>query len=195
MGVPSDRFGSPDPAVFRSMIQQKSGIPAHIKAKAGVLFPLPAALCFLETPALLIPLDNIKCMELARAGGNSATFDVIVHHKDGRLTEFGMLPREELGPLESYMMTRKIKLGDGEEESASGSEAGSQGGAAGESCGSDESDDEDFDPASSASEEGSGNESDASSDGAEVVSEDDVPSATLRKVMEAEARPTKRKRG
>ena len=49
MGVPSDRFGSPDPAVFRSMIQQKSGIPAHIKAKAGVLFPLPAALCFLET--------------------------------------------------------------------------------------------------------------------------------------------------
>lgn len=40
-------------------------------------------------------------MELARAGGNSATFDVIVHHKDGRLTEFGMLPREELGPLES----------------------------------------------------------------------------------------------
>ena len=52
-------------------------------------------------PALLIPLDDIKCMELARAGGNSATFDVIVHHKDGRLTEFGMLPREELGPLES----------------------------------------------------------------------------------------------
>ena len=48
MGVPSDRFGSPDPAVFRSMTQQKSGIPAHIKAKAGVLFPLPAALCFLE---------------------------------------------------------------------------------------------------------------------------------------------------
>ena len=37
-------------------------------------------------------------------------------------------------------MTRKIKLGDGEEESASGSEAGSQGGAAGESSGSDESD-------------------------------------------------------
>ena len=55
--------------------------------------------------------------------------------------------------------------------------------------------DEDFDPASSASEEGSGNESDASSDGAEVVSEDDIPSAALRKVMEAEARPTKRKRG
>ena len=37
-------------------------------------------------------------------------------------------------------MTRKIKLGDGEEESASGSEADSQGEAAGESSGSDESD-------------------------------------------------------
>lgn len=39
-------------------------------------------------------------MELARAGGTSSTFDVFVHRKDGRVEEFGMLPREETGPFE-----------------------------------------------------------------------------------------------
>lgn len=51
-------------------------------------------------PALFIPREEIKAMELARAGGTSSTFDVFVHRKDGRVEEFGMLPREETGPLE-----------------------------------------------------------------------------------------------
>lgn len=185
MGVPASCFCSPDPAVFKAMAHGRAGVPAHVKAKSGTIFPIPAGICFLESvrlgcfegrgqlceawlilsvcvtwvkphpskkgmidfseagdagsrrhcpghgtalalslpvsraaacirptdanchawmpalqPAIFIPRTDIRALELARAGGTSATFDIVVHRRDGSVQEFGMLPRDEAGPIE-----------------------------------------------------------------------------------------------
>ncbi|KAL6778819.1 hypothetical protein ACKKBF_B04495 [Auxenochlorella protothecoides x Auxenochlorella symbiontica] len=209
LGVPPASFCSPDPAQFGSMSSGHSGVPAHVKARAGTLFPMPAGLCFLESPALFIPREEIKAMELARAGGTSSTFDVFVHRKDGRVEEFGMLPREETGPFESYMMNQKLGPPADDSEGSDRSED------SGDASSSSDAEDETFDPEAGSSDEdaapggsrqpgtsdaGSSDDSDSEGEAGsdvELVSEDDMSTAALQQVLAAEgaaAGPRKRRR-
>lgn len=59
--------------------------------------PLPSSL---PQPALFFPHSAIRSVELMRAGGGSATFDLVLHLRDGGVQEFGMLPREEVAAIE-----------------------------------------------------------------------------------------------
>jgi hypothetical protein len=50
-------------------------------------------------PALYLPHAAIRSVELMRAGGSSATFDLVLHLRAGGVQEFGMVPREELAGI------------------------------------------------------------------------------------------------
>ncbi len=87
-------------------------IAATVKVNPGFLFPLPRAFCFVERPPMLIPHSDIRGYELARAGGSSVTFDLLLHLKAGGApVEFSQLDRVELGRLQSYLEASKLKVG------------------------------------------------------------------------------------
>ncbi|CAD7702031.1 unnamed protein product [Ostreobium quekettii] len=140
MGIDPTAFCSPDPEVFQSSRKQPA-VSAFFKVNQGLLFLLPSALCFVEKPPIFISHSEIKSVELGRASSMSATFDLIIHLKDGDIVELGQIGTEELQKVLAYITERKIKVGDGadvEEEDSEGAEYDS-----------DDEDDEDFDPEAS----------------------------------------------
>lgn len=218
LGLDPSCFCSPNLAVYCAA-GGAVGVQACVKARTGILFPLPAAFCFLEAPALFVPHSEVRCAELLRASGTSHTFDVALHLRDGSLLEFGQLAREEAGRMQEYLSRCKL-LG----EPGSGGEGES--GSGGEDDDSVDSQDQDFDPESRSSGEeggackargrgaasgpgaggGDGSDSDddepsggSSADGSdsdgsvELVSEDEFTTRQLRSVLDEEQRAAKRK--
>lgn len=110
MGVPPSAFCSPSSDVFQSS-HKGLAISAFVKVNQGWLFPLDSALCFVEKPPMLIPHSEIKSVELGRAGGMSATFDLIIHLKSGDNVEFGQIGAEELANMSRYIADKKFKVG------------------------------------------------------------------------------------
>ena len=155
---PAEVFAVPDANTFTSS-EGHSGVGAYVKASGGFLFPVPAGLCFLETPASFLPLASISSVELARANGASSTFDLYVHCKDGSTKEFSQISRSEVPAIENYIRATKLDVGapvesDDEDHNAN---SGAQGGDAnGSDSDSDDLDDEDFNPEESSDEEGGG---------------------------------------
>ncbi|KAI3431456.1 hypothetical protein D9Q98_004508 [Chlorella vulgaris] len=150
-GVDPTCFVSPDAQYFQSA-DRAAGVSAFVKARQGFLYPLPAAFCFLEAPALYLPHAAIRSVELMRAGGSSATFDLVLHLRAGGVQEFGMVPREELAGITEYI--RKCRLAVGSAESSDEERGPAAAAAAAESDDSDDdSQDEDFNPQSSSSDE------------------------------------------
>ncbi|PRW39086.1 Structure-specific recognition [Chlorella sorokiniana] len=153
-GVDPTSFVSPDAAYFQSA-DRAAGVRAHVKAKDGFLYPLPTAICFLDSPAVFIPHSAIRSVEMMRAGGASSTFDVVLHLKSGKQQEFTFIARQEAPALEDYLRKCRLPLGaaassdeEGEEEEAEAAEA-----AEAEDEDSDDLEDEDFNPSSSSDEE------------------------------------------
>ncbi|KAK9819373.1 hypothetical protein WJX81_008487 [Elliptochloris bilobata] len=109
-GVPPAAFCSPSPDVFRSA-DRRLGVSAVVKVSQGWLFPMAAAFCFLERPALLLPLAEIGSVEFARAAGTSSTFDLLLHARDGTTHEFTSIPRAELAGLTAYVAEQRLPVG------------------------------------------------------------------------------------
>ncbi|KAL6751516.1 hypothetical protein V8C86DRAFT_3106498 [Haematococcus lacustris] len=151
-------FISPNPDTFTSC-KGAMAVGANFKVNDGLLFPLPAAFCFVERPPLFIPHASIRYVALART--SSATFDLLLHLTGGEVLEFGHLDKSELGRIQTYLTQARLALS---EEEAANSEARAAGKAAsGSGAGSSrpgalangtdenddddsDSDDEDFDP-------------------------------------------------
>ncbi|KAI7835920.1 hypothetical protein COHA_010181 [Chlorella ohadii] len=159
-GVDPTCFVSPDAAYFQSA-NKAAGVRAHVKAKDGFLYPLPTALCFLDSPAVFLSHSAIRSVELMRAGGASSTFDMVLHLKSGKQQEFTFIARQEAPAIEDYLRKCRLPLGaaasSDEEDGAEGEEEGEEGsrGAAAEAEDedSDDPEDEDFDPSSSSDED------------------------------------------
>lgn len=142
---PAEVFAVPDADTFTSF-DGHSGIGAYVKASGGFLFPVPAGLCFLETPASFIPKAAIASVELARANGASSTFDLYVHCKDGSIREFSQISRCEVPAIERYIRSTGLAMGapiESEDEGDGGSKGGDVGGSDSDS---DDPEDEDFNP-------------------------------------------------
>lgn len=58
-----------------------------------------------------IRLCGRRWAELARAGGASSTFDLLLHTQGGGRTEFCQIDRSELGALQGYLQRSRIKVG------------------------------------------------------------------------------------
>ena len=57
-------------------------------------------------PALFLPHSQIRSVELMRAGGASATFDVVLHLRSGKAHEFSFVARQEAASLEGARRRR-----------------------------------------------------------------------------------------
>ena len=159
-GVPPAAFLAPDPAVFSNFAGSSSSgssssnsggggcsVRAAVKASQGHLFPLgDRAIAFVKKPALLVSLKSLRAAELARAGGGSASFDLLLHLRAAapgrgggggeggneasasaaaaasgtRVVEFCQIPRQELAPLRKWLEERGVPLGASAEEGAAG---------------------------------------------------------------------------
>ena len=151
--APRNIFAVPDADTFTSA-DGHAGVEATVKVSAGTLFPIPAGFCFLETPALFIPIGAIASVELARATGVSSTFDLYVHCKDGSTREFSQISRLEIGAIEGYIRATGLAVGPppGSESDVEENENEEEGrqregdGVGAVESDSDDPDDEDFNP-------------------------------------------------
>ena len=134
-----------------------AGVGATIKANSGFLYPIPAGLCFLESPATFIPKEEIASVELARANGASSTFDVYCHLKNKSTVEFSQISRVEVGYVDAYITRNGLTKGppaysdsdsddDGDGEQEKATEVGGEKRKKDEESDSDDPDDEDFNP-------------------------------------------------
>ncbi|KAK9807931.1 hypothetical protein WJX73_004210 [Symbiochloris irregularis] len=128
-------FASPSPQVFATSTGALA-VEAVVKVSQGYLYPLADALCFLEKPALYIPLSEVEAMELSRAGGVSSTFDLVVQMKAGNSQEFSNLPKAELGPVQQYIAAHGFAASSRQEGAVAQEPPASD----------DSSEDSDFDP-------------------------------------------------
>lgn len=185
-GVSPTAFLAPDPAVFSNFAASSSSsggsgagggcsVRAAVKASQGHLFPLgDRAIAFVKKPALLVSLRSLRAAELARAGGGSASFDLLLHlrgreEKDTsassgtRVVEFCQIPRQELAPLRKWLEERGVPLGASAEEGAGAGgkkrraaaeqeESDDDSDEDDEASSSSDDDDEDFDPKAAAAE-------------------------------------------
>lgn len=188
-GVAPNAFLSPDPSVFANAAASANGgggtgggcsVRAAVKASQGHLFPLgDRAIAFVKKPAFLVSLKALSAAELARAGGGSASFDLLLHLKassnassssggekannETRVIEFGQIPRQELAPLRKWFEDRRVPLGASAEEGAGGGrkkkasaeeeeEEEEREEEDEESSSDDDDEDEDFDPKAAAAE-------------------------------------------
>jgi hypothetical protein len=183
-GVPPAAFLAPDAAVFSNAAAGGGGggcsVRAAVKASQGHLFPLgDRAIAFVKKPAFLVSLRSLRAAELARVGTGSASFDLLLHlraapggggggggeggaEREGKVIEFGQIPRQELAPLRKWLEERGVPLGASAEEGAGGGKRKAAATAEEESdddsddddeaSSSDDEDDEDFDPKADAEE-------------------------------------------
>ena len=170
-GVPPAAFLAPDPAVFANAAALANGnggsggngcsVRAAVKASQGHLFPLgDRAIAFVKKPAFLVSLRSLRAAELARAGGGSASFDLLLHlgataaggggESGGKeeaarkkVLEFSQIPRQELAPLRKWLEERGVPLGASAEEGAGGGRGRKKRKADAEEEESDDSDDDD----------------------------------------------------
>ncbi|PNW86518.1 hypothetical protein CHLRE_02g089850v5 [Chlamydomonas reinhardtii] len=167
-----EEFIAPDPDLFRTA-KGHLGVSAYVKASPGHLFPLRGGLLFAERPPMFLPLADVLAVEYRRP--QSATFDLVLHvrPREGgsgssssssvQQLEFSQVDKAEMGRLQSYFATCKIKLYDpaapprldggaaaAGAQAAAAAAGGSSGGAYGEDAEGDDDesdeDDEDFDP-------------------------------------------------
>uniref|UniRef100_A0A061S2U9 FACT complex subunit SSRP1 n=1 Tax=Tetraselmis sp. GSL018 TaxID=582737 RepID=A0A061S2U9_9CHLO len=186
-----------------------SAVPAFMKASEGLLFPLADAFAFVcGKNSFLAPHERIEFVELQRASGVSATFDMNLHLRGEKLLELGQISRSALGSIQQYIIERGLST----EPASGGSDQDSEecSDEADESdCGYNEESDEDFDPEgydeaadvlahkdgpeeSEPENEESGDETDGAE--AELFSEDDVPAHVVAARIEEEKLPHKRRR-
>lgn len=137
-------------------------------------------------PAIFISTSRISCLDFARAGGASSTFDLHVFMKDGSLHEFSNISRHELGAMEDWAKAVNLPIGS----PLSGDEGTCNEESDMEMDEEDDEDDDDFNPFDDSKRERSEDEEDDSSDednSVEIVSEEDFNIDHWKKMMEDDA--------
>ena len=104
---------------------QKCYIKAYHNVNDGLLYPTDAGVVFVQKPLLFIPVDEIESFEMGRGGSSmNRTFDLEILCTGGVTHQFGMIEREEQGPLMEYVMRlqhiKRKRAGDDEGESHDG---------------------------------------------------------------------------
>lgn len=207
-GVQPTAFVAPSKDLFCSS-NGHVAVEAVMGVNQGWLFPLQSALCFLEKPPIWIAHKDINFVEFCGTGAGSRTFDFCLHIMEDKTIEFTNLSKSDFGAVSSYVSRSGLTIGT--EEGAEQVDGTGQK----EIHESDDSDaeDSDFDPEDSSSEceSATGNsandagekdedgsededcEADDSDSDASFVSEEGVPAAALKRLID-EAGKTKKKR-
>lgn len=90
-----------------------SGTPAvgcSYKAAAGYLYPLERGFIFVHKPPLHIRFEEISCVNFARGGGSTKSFDFEVELRSGTQHTFSSIEKEEYSKLYDFIVSKKITV-------------------------------------------------------------------------------------
>ena len=83
-----------------------------MKASEGALYLLEKYFIFVPKPAILVPIQEIKGVELQRVGsgsGNVRTFDISIHMSDCEHV-FNNVSKDELQLLERFLRSKDVTI-------------------------------------------------------------------------------------
>ncbi|XP_046399904.1 FACT complex subunit Ssrp1 [Ischnura elegans] len=90
-----------------------SGTPAvscSYKAAAGLLYPLERGFIYVNKPPVHIRFEEITCVNFARSGGSTRSFDFEVETKSGIVHTFSSIEKEEYGKLFDFITSKKLRV-------------------------------------------------------------------------------------
>lgn len=90
-----------------------SGTPAvgcSFKAAAGYLYPLERGFIYVHKPPMHIRFEEIACVNFARGGGSTKSFDFEVELKSGTNHTFSSIEKEEYSKLYDFIVSKKITV-------------------------------------------------------------------------------------
>lgn len=90
-----------------------SGTPAvscSYKAAAGYLYPLERGFIYVHKPPMHIRFEEIACVNFARGGGSTKSFDFEIELKSGTNNTFSSIEKEEYAKLYDYVTQKKLTV-------------------------------------------------------------------------------------
>lgn len=90
-----------------------SGTPAvscSYKAAAGLMYPLERGFIYVNKPPVHIRFEEITCVNFARSGGSTRSFDFEVETKSGIVHTFSSIEKEEYGKLFDFITSKKLRV-------------------------------------------------------------------------------------
>jgi structure-specific recognition protein 1 len=90
-----------------------SGTPAvgcSFKAAAGYLYPLERGFIYVHKPPLHIRFEEIACVNFARGGGSTKSFDFEIDLKSGTTHTFSSIEKEEYSKLYDFIVSKKLTV-------------------------------------------------------------------------------------
>lgn len=90
-----------------------SGTPAvgcSFKAAAGYLYPLERGFIYVHKPPLHIRFEEIACVNFARGGGSTKSFDFEIELKSGTNHTFSSIEKEEYSKLYDFIVSKKLTV-------------------------------------------------------------------------------------
>lgn len=90
-----------------------TGTPAvgcSFKAAAGYLYPLERGFIYVHKPPMHIRFEEISCVNFARGGGSTKSFDFEIELKSGTQHTFSSIEKEEYAKLYDFIVSKKITV-------------------------------------------------------------------------------------
>ncbi|XP_064461174.1 FACT complex subunit SSRP1-like [Ornithodoros turicata] len=109
--------------IMKAVAQRKITVPGEFKghggthcitcsyrAGNGLLYPLERGFIYIHKPPVHIRFDEISCVNFARSGGSTRSFDFEVEAKSGLVHTFSSIEKEEYGRLFDYVTEKKLRI-------------------------------------------------------------------------------------
>ncbi|KAH6933661.1 hypothetical protein HPB50_017426 [Hyalomma asiaticum] len=109
--------------VMKAVVQRKITVPGNFKghggtncitcsyrAGNGLLYPLERGFIYIHKPPVHIRFDEIACVNFARSGGSTRSFDFEVEAKSGLVHTFSSIEKEEYARLFDYANEKKLRI-------------------------------------------------------------------------------------
>lgn len=75
-----------------------------------MLYPLERGFIYLHKPPLHVRFDEINCVNFARSGGGTRSFDFEIETKSGITHSFSSIDKDEYAKLFDFVQGKKIRL-------------------------------------------------------------------------------------
>lgn len=85
-------------------------IGCSYKAAAGYLYPLERGFIYVHKPPIHIRFEEISCVNFARGGGSTRSFDFEIELTSGVNHTFSSIEKEEYGKLYDFITNKKLRV-------------------------------------------------------------------------------------
>ncbi|GFT56354.1 FACT complex subunit SSRP1 [Nephila pilipes] len=109
--------------VMKAIVQRKITVPGSFKGHSGtqaitcsyragngLLYPLERGVIYIHKPPVHIRFDEIACVNFARSGGSTRSFDFEIEIKTGMVHTFSSIEKEEYGRLFDFVNSKKLRI-------------------------------------------------------------------------------------